>query len=162
MNTSPNGRPRLRMFLGVAGVMLVLLLAFKLRGQAQAGDKEAMAAIDAVLKQQVEAWNAGKLEDFMAGYWQSDELTFYSGKTLTKGWNATLERYRKKYQGEGKEMGKLSFRDVSIEVLGKDSAFVRGRWKVEMKGKTLEGLFTLIFRKVKDGWRIVHDHTSTE
>ena len=97
----------------------------------------------------------------MAGYWKSDDLTFFSGKDQTKGWKATLERYRKRYQADGKEMGKLAFRDLQIEVLGPDSAYVRGRWQLEMKKEKLGGLFTLIFKKTPDGWRIVHDHTSS-
>ena len=119
-----------------------------------------MKAIRKVLDDQVAAWNKGDLEGFMAGYWKSDELTFFSGKEVTKGWNATLERYKKRYQSEGKEMGKLTFSELSIDVLGPEAAVVRGRWKVVTSKETLQGLFTLIFKKTADGWKIVHDHTS--
>lgn len=97
----------------------------------------------------------------MGGYWNSPELTFYSGAKVTSGWQSTLERYRKTYQSEGKEMGKLAFSDLGIEVLGPEAAFVRGAWHLAMSdGKTPHGVFTLIFRKFPDGWKIVHDHTS--
>ena len=47
--------------------------------------------------------------------------------------------------------------------LGVDAAVVRGRWHLTMSdGKTPHGLFTLVFRKFSDGWRIVHDHSSGE
>ena len=113
-----------------------------------------------VLDDQVIAWNKGDLRGFMDGYWQSTELSFYSGKNKTKGWQATLERYRKKYQGEGKEMGKLTFSELDVQLLGSNHALVRGRWQLTLAKENPSGLFTLIFRKVPAGWRIVHDHTS--
>jgi beta-aspartyl-peptidase (threonine type) len=114
-----------------------------------------------VLLSQVDAWNRGDLEGYMNGYWRSPELTFYSGGTVTKGWEPTLERYRKRYQGEGKQMGKLAFASLDVELLGQDAAFIRGSWQLTMSdGKQPHGLFTLIMKKMKPGWRIVHDHTS--
>jgi beta-aspartyl-peptidase (threonine type) len=113
-----------------------------------------------VLDAQVADWNKGDLKSFMAGYWKSDNLSFFSGKDKTRGWQATLERYQKRYQAEGREMGKLSFSELEIEALGPDAAWVRGRWQVVTSKETLGGLFTLIFKKFPEGWRIVHDHTS--
>ena len=117
-------------------------------------------AIQAVLNEQVAAWNRGDLEGFMRGYWNSPELTFFSGKEKAQGWQATLERYIKRYRGDGREMGKLAFNDLRIETLGPDAAFVRGRFELEMSKEKLGGLFTLIFKRFPEGWRIVHDHTS--
>ena len=70
-----------------------------------------------LLVSQVEAWNHGKLEGFMQGYWQSPDLTFFSGATVTNGWEPTLLRYRQRYQAEGKEMGKLEFQELNIDLL---------------------------------------------
>jgi beta-aspartyl-peptidase (threonine type) len=70
------------------------------------------------------------------------------------------ERYKKNYQAEGKEMGKLEFLDLNYAVLGADSALARGKWKLTKSNETVEGLFTLILKKFPDGWKIVHDHTS--
>jgi beta-aspartyl-peptidase (threonine type) len=123
------------------------------------GDEQ-RAAVQLVLESQVKAWNRGDLEGFMAGYWKDDGLTFFSGKDPTKGWQATLERYRKKYQADGKEMGQLSFSDLDIHSSGERTAWVRGRWKLMTSKETFGGLFTLIVEKKTDGWRIVHDHTS--
>lgn len=118
------------------------------------------AAIANLLADQVVAWNRGDLEGFMAGYWKSPELTFSSGKDRTKGWQATIERYRKSYQAEGKEMGKLTFSEIETEVLSPEAAYVRGRWQLETSKGKPGGLFTLIVKKMPEGWRIVHDHTS--
>lgn len=120
------------------------------------------ASIRAVLEGQVAAWNRGDLEGFMAGYWKDDRLSFYSGDSVTKGWQATLDRYRKRYQAEGKEMGQLKFQEVQVEILGDGIALARGRWHLTMKdGKTPHGLFTLLLRKIDGQWRVVHDHTSS-
>jgi beta-aspartyl-peptidase (threonine type) len=97
----------------------------------------------------------------MKGYWESDALTFFSGNAVTKGWKATLDRYRARYQAEGKEMGKLSFEDVTVELLGAENALVRGRYRLRIGAETPTGIFTLILRKTPAGWRIIHDHTSS-
>jgi ketosteroid isomerase-like protein len=118
------------------------------------------ASIKAVMDAQVAAWNHHDLEGFMAGYWKSPALTFFSGATETQGWQPTLERYRRSYQTEGHAMGTLSFSDLQVEALGADAAFVRGKFQLAMPdGKQPHGVFTLIFRKFPEGWRIVHDHT---
>jgi beta-aspartyl-peptidase (threonine type) len=122
---------------------------------------QAARQIRAVLDRQVAAWNRGDLEGFMDGYWRSPELTFYSGGTPLAGWQATIERYRRRYQSEGREMGHLTFSDLQIEMLGSKAAFVRGRWHLKMTTGEAGGLFTLIFRRLDNGWKIVHDHTSS-
>src|SRR5437879_1104157 len=102
------------------------------------------AAIQRVLDNQAVAWNKGDLPGFMKGYLESEDLSFFSGNNKTKGWKATLQRYQKKYQGEGKEMGKLTFKEMSIELLGDDHALVRGRFHLQLKGEAPTGIFTLI------------------
>ncbi len=145
--------------------MLVILTAglpLLTKGQSS-GTQTQEAAIRAVLTSQVNAWNQHDLEGFMAGYWNSRDLTFFSGATETHGWQATLERYRKKYQSADTEMGKLEFKDLQVEMLGPDAAFVRGKFVLTLSnGKQPHGLFTLIFRQFPEGWRIVHDHSSGE
>src|SRR6516162_2267178 len=91
----------------VGGLVLAAIAALELPGNAMAADQDsAKTAIRKVLEDQAAAWNKGDLEGFMAGYLKSDELTFFSGGKVTKGWQATLDNYRKRYQGDGKEMGK--------------------------------------------------------
>jgi len=117
-------------------------------------------AIRAVLDAQVSAWNKGDLDGFMAGYWNDDKLFYISGAKSVQGWKALKERYQKAYQGEGKEMGKLTFSELHIENLGANAALVRGKWQVKQEKETVGGWFTLAFRKLPDGWKIIHDHTS--
>jgi uncharacterized protein (TIGR02246 family) len=118
-------------------------------------------AIERVLRTQQQAWNRHDLEGFMAGYWNSPDLTFFSGAKEQDGWQATIDRYLATYASQGHEMGQLEFSNLRVEVLSQDAAFVRGSWKVTMShGKAPNGLFTLLFRKFPGGWKIVHDHTS--
>jgi len=121
---------------------------------------EAEEGIKHMLVSQIEAWNHGQLEAFMQGYWHSPDLTFFSGATITKGWEPTLERYRDRYKAQGKEMGQLAFQDLNIDVVGRKSAVVTGRFQLTMSdGSTPHGLFTLIVKRMPGGWKIVHDHT---
>ncbi len=135
--------------------MLALTLALTFIGNPEP------AAIQRVLDDQAAAWNKGNLPAFMKGYLESDDLSFFSGNGKTKGWKATLERYQKKYQADGKEMGKLTFTELSIEMLGTDHALVRGRFHLKLKSDAPTGIFTLVMRKTPAGWRIIHDHTSS-
>lgn len=123
--------------------------------------QDVTAPVRALLDAQVAAWNRGDLEGFMVGYWRSPELVFCSGATVSKGWDATLERYRKRYQAEGREMGKLRFESLEVEPLGPDAAFARGEYWLRMSdGQQPHGRFTLVLRRLSGAWRIVHDHTS--
>jgi uncharacterized protein (TIGR02246 family) len=140
----------------------IFLLAIPDRSDAQdTRNGNDTKAIERVLRTQQEAWNRHDLEGFMAGYWRSPELTFFSGAKEQNGWQATMDRYLATYASPGHEMGKLEFSALRVEVLGQDSAFVRGAWQLTMSdGKKPHGLFTLVFRKFPEGWKIVHDHTS--
>jgi len=147
----------MRHLLGCGAVVFAMVLG----GWGQTSGQE--MAIRKVLQSQVEAWNRHDLDAFMVGYWNSPELTFFSGATVTHGWKPTLERYRKKYQSPGTEMGKLEFQDLQVEMLGPNAAFVRGKFLLTLSdGKQPHGLFTLVFREFPEGWRIIHDHSSGE
>jgi uncharacterized protein (TIGR02246 family) len=121
-------------------------------------DSQPVKEIEAVLDLQREAWNAGDIDGFMALYWRSDKLTFQSGNTRLQGWEALLARYKKAYP-EG-SMGKLAFSDLIVDILTDDTACVLGRWKLETDDQPKGGLFTIILKRMEDGWKIIHDHTS--
>jgi ketosteroid isomerase-like protein len=146
--------------LRLSGVVMLISVCVVAQNPTAASDASE-SAVEHVLHAQQEAWNRHDLEGFMSGYWNSPELTFFSAAKEQDGWQATLDRYRATYTAPGREMGKLEFSHLRIEMLGPDAAFVRGAWQLTMSdGKTPHGLFTLVFRKFPDGWKIVHDHTS--
>lgn len=126
---------------------------------AQTKDEKTKAAIKKVMDDQTAAWNRGDIEGFMQGYWKSPDLRFVSGQNMTRGWQPTLDRYKKSYNSREK-MGVLSFSELDITLTGKDSAVVFGRFTLVREKDKPTGLFTLNFRKFKDGWKIILDHTS--
>lgn len=136
--------------------MLILMASVSF---AQSKDEKTKAAIRKVMHDQTAAWNRGDIADFMQGYWNSPELKFVSGDNVTKGWQPTLDRYRKNYDSKAK-MGVLTFSDLEINIISKDAAVVLGSFALQREKDNPKGKFTLIFRKFKDGWKIVHDHTS--
>lgn len=127
---------------------------------AQSESQKAKIADDirAVMDKQAADWNRGDIPAFMEGYWKSDQLTFVSTR-VTKGWQQTLDNYKRSYPDKS-AMGTLTFSDLEVTVLSKDAALVLGSWSLKREKDNPGGKFTLIFRKLKDGWRIVHDHTS--
>jgi ketosteroid isomerase-like protein len=121
--------------------------------------ESAEVAIRAVLDQQARDWNEGSIERFMQGYAKRDDLRFASGGEVQRGWQPVFDRYLKKY-GDRAAMGRLTFSDVEVTMLSTDAALVLGRWRLQRERDEPSGLFTLVFRKQPEGWRIVHDHTS--
>jgi uncharacterized protein (TIGR02246 family) len=138
-----------------------LLMAIGMAAQLTERNDENKTAIERVLHRQQDAWNRHDLDGFVAAYWNSPDVTFFSGGKETAGWQAMVDRYRARYASPGHEMGQLEFSALRVGMLGPEAAFVRGEWHLTMPdGKTPHGLFTLIFRKFPEGWKIVHDHTS--
>lgn len=123
-------------------------------------DEKIEAAVRAVLDAQRDAWNRGDIEGYMDGYARSEDTVFVSGDNVTRGWQTVLDRYKKNYNSREK-MGTLTFSDIEIKTIESDAAVVLGRWHLQRANDEPHGRFTLIFRKTKQGWKIVHDHTSS-
>jgi beta-aspartyl-peptidase (threonine type) len=115
--------------------------------------------VESVLRAQEEAWNRGDVDAFVEHYWKSDELTFSSEGKTTRGWNATLARYRERY-GTPEKMGRLTLSGLEITPLGDSAALVLGGWKLDRESEPVSGNFSLVLRKFDGRWVIVHDHTS--
>jgi len=121
--------------------------------------QNATAQIRSVLRAQQDAWNRGDIDAFMNGYARSASTVFVSEDTIRRGWETVRERYRKKYSDRAK-MGTLAFSDLDITLLSPDAAVALGRWSLKRANDQPHGRFTLIFKRLPEGWRIVHDHTS--
>jgi ketosteroid isomerase-like protein len=121
--------------------------------------EETRREIESLLATQDAFWNAEDIEGFMQTYWKSDALTFSGGGKTTRGWQATLDRYRKGYP-KG-QMGQLHFDQLETTLLGDKVALVLGRWYLDNQGEKKEGNFSLVMKKFDEGWKIVHDHSST-
>ena len=136
------------------------VLSAPTRQPAAADSDDAKNAIKIVLDEQVRGWNEGNIEKYMAGYVRSDSLRFASGGNVSYGWQAAFDRYKKRYPDKA-AMGALEFSDLDIRLICDEAALVFGKWKLRREKDEPWGLFTLLLRKTGDGWRIVHDHTSS-
>lgn len=119
--------------------------------------------ISEILERQVSQWNLGDIPAFMETYVKSDALRFSSGNTVQRGWEATLQRYLTRYP-DSAAMGRLAFEDLEINVLSDTWAEVHGRYRLYRDGdySNATGLFTLLMERTDDGWKILHDHTSSD
>jgi ketosteroid isomerase-like protein len=117
-------------------------------------------AIEKILLDQVVAWNAGDIDGYMRGYWNSDSTVFVSGGTLTRGYNGVLSRYKKSYDTREK-MGKLEFTELQVRMITQTLGVATGVWRLHRANDQPWGRFTLLVENKSEGWRIVHDHTSS-
>jgi uncharacterized protein (TIGR02246 family) len=150
--------PRLQPGRGYAALCLCAYLV--LTACAPDSDTQAIQAVRAVIEAQQAAWNRGDIEAFMDGYNRGESTTFVSGDEVTRGWQTVLERYRRRYTSP-EQMGKLTFSDLDIQTLGADHVIAGGRWKLILPNDEPHGRFTLIFHQTGDGWRIIHDTTTS-
>jgi ketosteroid isomerase-like protein len=115
-----------------------------------------------VLAAQQDAWNRGDLEGYMAGYANSPDLVFTSGGKIRRGWQETHDKYQAKYGDSPSTMGTLAFEVLGVQALGRDGAIVLGRWRLTNTPNAGSGIFSVALARTSAGWRIVHDHTSSD
>ncbi len=119
--------------------------------------------IKEVLFSQQKSWNKGDLLGFMQGYAKSDSLIFIGSKGVKYGWQNTLEDYKKGYPNK-EYMGKLHFDIKHINVLSSNTAFLIGSFYLNRNDSlgNASGIFSLLFQKINDKWKIISDHTSSQ
>jgi uncharacterized protein (TIGR02246 family) len=150
-------------------LLLALLVCVSTGGglAARAQSDQDEAAIRTAITAQADAWNRGDIPGFMKTYEDSPDTTFI-GATLHKGFQPILERYKASYSNR-EQMGTLTFKDIDIRLLrsscgNTEFAVVTGHFHLErtQKGeaKKDDGIFSLVWRKGPQGWKILLDHTS--
>ncbi|OLY90838.1 conserved hypothetical protein [Cnuella takakiae] len=136
-----------------------LLFFFLLSTSTQAFAQDDAAAIRKLLATQTITWNQGDLEGFMQTYWKSDSLLFVGKSGATRGWQKTLDNYKKGYPDKD-AMGQLAFDILEVRPLSPDHYFVVGKWMLKRKVGDLSGHYTLLMRKIAGSWKIIADHSS--
>lgn len=113
------------------------------------------------------AWNRSDVVGFMAGYKNAEDTTFV-GSTVRHGYRQILKSYLKHYTGPA-QMGQLTFSALDIRILpGAHEkamyAVVTGRFHLDraQRGEVAQddGVFSLVWQKTSEGWKIILDHTS--
>jgi beta-aspartyl-peptidase (threonine type) len=124
-----------------------------------AQQSSAKAQIESLLKTQQSDWNRGDVEAFLQGYWRSPDVTFSGSSGVARGWDGLMQRYKKAYPDRA-SMGQLTFSSLEFRELGPTAYLVLGQWHLARSSGDIGGVFTLVFQKFPEGWKIIHDHTS--
>ena len=136
-------------------ILILCLLSYTL-GFSQTTEKEDKEAIKSVMALQEKAWSKNDLEDFMQGYWKSDSLKFFGSGGLTKGWQQTLDNYKKGYPTK-EHSGTLNFTIKDISKIDEGSYWVMGEYHLKRNVGDANGVFLIIFKKIDGKWKIVAD-----
>ena len=123
------------------------------------GSQTDEAAIREVFDKQTAAWNRGDTAAFMDGYWKSPDTEFVGTSGMIRGWDNVMARYKRVYP-DSKAMGHLSFDNIEIKMLCPVAAYATGEFKLERESGNLSGIYTVIVKKLPEGWRAIHDHTT--
>ena len=158
-------RSRLQFFL----VLLSLLLLPALHAQAPEKPKDQLRTLSReeldmikVLNGQERAWNHGDLDAYLAGYKNGTDLLFISDGKVTRGFEELITDYRRNYPNK-EAMGVLTFSELEPHVMSEDFGVVVGKYHVDRSkkaGGAANGMFSLVFEKTADGWKIVVAHTT--
>ena len=155
------GRKHLFTLGSLVALAAVVVAGYQKSAPKSQGEDKNVAAVRAVIEAQAAAWNRGDVTGYMEGYAKEETTTFVSGDQLTRGWQTVHDRYKARYDTREK-MGTLSFSELEFKPLSEFYLMAVGRWQLTRAADTPHGRFTLIFRRTNAGWRIVHDHTSSE
>src|SRR4051812_31667351 len=155
-----NGK-RLLTFAPLLLLAAIVVFGYQKGAPGSRAEDRNVAAARAVMEAQAAAWNRGDVDGYMEGYAKEDSTTFVSGDTLTRGWQTVRDRYKARYDTREK-MGALAFTELEFKPLSEFYLMATGRWRLTRAADTPHGRFTLVFRRTAAGWRIVHDHTSSE
>jgi beta-aspartyl-peptidase (threonine type) len=144
-------------------IMLALAFSTGWAGAQSAADPHVKdrAAITQLITNQQLSWNKGDIDAFVEAYWHSPDLTFSGTSGVQRGYDAVLQRYKRSYPDRA-TMGQLAFSDLDFHFIGNDGALVLGHWHLTRdkdKGD-IGGVFSLVWQRFPEGWRIIHDHTS--
>lgn len=147
--------------LAISAILIVSGFSSSLYSQVNESDsknQDVTEEIVSLLTVQSKCWNDEDLEGFMQTYWKSEQLTFSSGGKTTRGWQATLDRYKRRYPAGS--MGHLTFDHLETTLLGDSAALVLGQWHLKYETEQKDGNFSLVLQKFESGWKIIHDHSS--
>jgi ketosteroid isomerase-like protein len=137
-------------------IVLILALIGAISCTSQTSETQDKTAILKVMKLQEKAWSTNDLEGFMKGYWKNDSLKFFGSSGLTRGWQQTLDNYKKGYPTK-EHSGTLNFKIRDISKIDNGSYWVMGEYFLKRSVGDANGVFLIIFKKIDGEWKIVAD-----
>jgi ketosteroid isomerase-like protein len=154
-------QPQIRILTVFTSCLFVLVLSGCVAApQPAKSDDQIAQEVRAVMEAQQAAWNRGDIDAFMEGYDRAETTTFVSGDQLIRGWQTVLDRYKQQYNSR-EQMGTLTFAELAIKPISPVLALADGRWQLSRANDTPHGRFTLLFSRINNNWRIIHDTTTS-
>ena len=126
------------------------------------GDADVQGSVVRMLEESADAWNRGELDGFMDDYLESANTTYIGSAGLLSGYESIRARYAPLFE-PGATRDSLRFEDVRVRRLAAIEAVATARW-ILYQGDTVtsSGPFTLVLRHTSGGWKIIHDHSSSD
>ncbi len=129
--------------------------------QLKTASQQELDVIKVLLKQEA-AWDRGDIDSFAEGYKNSPDTLFINGNQIQRGFSVMLAGYHRDYPTK-EAMGQLTFSELEVHPIDEKVATCIGKYRLERSkknGGSAEGIFSMIFEKTENGWKIVVDHTT--
>lgn len=124
----------------------------------KANAQSKQAAIISAMKESENDWNTGHLENFMKMYVDSSTMMMPTGPA---GYSVIRDLYQNKYFNGKMPKQKLFYDELKVTLLGDNYALLTG--KFTLSGNNLperSGRYSLVMVLTRNGWKILHDHSS--
>jgi uncharacterized protein (TIGR02246 family) len=126
---------------------------------------DAVALRDTIIAQfsrSADAWTRGDLDAFMADYVQDSLTGYVTGGRVQHGYDRIRAGYAPRF-APGATRDSLRFENFEVRPLAPNVALVTARFVLFSGGSTsASGPFSLVMERRPDGWKILHDHTSSD
>jgi uncharacterized protein (TIGR02246 family) len=107
-------------------------------------------------------WNRGDLEGFLSDYAPESTTTFIDGRRARHGFDFIRNNYARWF-APGARRDSLHFEEVEARRLSPTLALVTARFVLQHGDSvSASGPFTLVMERRPEGWKILHDHSSSD
>jgi beta-aspartyl-peptidase (threonine type) len=118
--------------------------------------------ITSQLQRSAADWNRGDLESFISDYAPESTTTFIDGRRARHGFEFIRQYYAPRF-APGARRDSLHFEEIAARPLSPTLALVTARFILKRGDSvTASGPFTLVVEQRPAGWRILHDHSSSD
>ena len=154
--------PRRRRWSLPAGLVVLPLVLGACWVEVEEDAADLQGSVEAMLAESADAWNRGELIGVMDSYIESEATTYIGRSGMLSGYQAIRERFAPIFE-PGAERDSLRFENVRSRRLGAVEGVVTARWILHRGGVVTEsGPSTLVVRRTSAGWKIIHDHSSSD
>jgi len=118
--------------------------------------------IAAQLDRSASDWNRGDLNGFLSDYAPESTTTYVDGRRSRPGMTFIRGVYAPRF-APGAKRDSLHFEELEVRPLSATLALVTARFILQRNGAiTSSGPFTLVMESRPEGWKILHDHSSSD